>query len=251
MGRKRTVVVVEDEDAIRRGVVDILTLAGYLVVEAADGRTGLTESRRADVDLVLLDLLLPRMDGFEVLSELRKTCPALPVIILSARGSEDDRVRGLRGGADDYVIKPFSARELLARVDAVLRRSPERPEPIVTISLGDTVVDCGRREIRRGGGECVALSEMEAGILLRLVSHAGRSVSREELLSAVWGIRDGGVETRAIDMHITRLRQKLRGEEGGDDGSALEWVATVRGKGYMLGAGVKIATDEEPSENVT
>src|SRR3989454_9028386 len=121
------VVVVEDEPAIRRGVADALKASAYQVVEAADGDRGLEESLRLGVDLVLLDLLLPRRDGLEVLAELRKVRPTLPIIILTARGSEEDRVRGLKMGADDYVVKPFSARELLARVQAVLRRSVDRP----------------------------------------------------------------------------------------------------------------------------
>jgi len=237
MAKKRTIVVVEDEDAIRRGIVDTLRAAGYNPVEAADGQTGLAAARQAGVDLILLDLLLPKLDGFDVLAELRRTHAALPVIILTARGSEDDRVRGLRAGADDYVIKPFSARELLARVEAVLRRSPERAAPVVSITSGKVVVDCARREISHGEGERVALSEMEANILQRLAAHAGRAVSREELLSCVWGIRDGVVETRAIDMHITRLRQKLKTESGDDD---REWIVTVRGKGYMLGPDLTI-----------
>lgn len=246
MGKKRTVVVVEDEDAIRRGIVDALSVAGYDPVEAADGKVGLTEARRAGVDLVLLDLLLPKMDGFDVLAELRVSHPSLPVIILTARGSEDDRVRGLRSGADDYVVKPFSARELLARVDAVLRRSPDRPTPVVRISAGDTTVDCGRREIVRSTGERVALSEMEADILQRLAAHAGRAVSREELLASVWGLRDGHVETRAIDMHITRLRQKLVGPSADQ---IPDWIVTVRGKGYMLGPDLTITTGPEGSES--
>jgi DNA-binding response OmpR family regulator len=243
MAKKRTIVVVEDEDAIRRGIVDVLRAAGYEPIEAADGVTGLQEAQRAGVDLVLLDLLLPKMDGFTVLAELRVTRPSLPVIVLTARGSEDDRVRGLRGGADDYVVKPFSAREMLARIDAVLRRSPERPVPVVQIRLGDTVADCGRREILRGD-ERQMLSEMEANILQRLASHAGRAVSREELLSCVWGIRDGAVETRAIDMHITRLRQKL--SDSSSDGSS-DWIVTVRGKGYMLGPEVSLVRQESES----
>src|SRR5947209_16390863 len=121
------IVVVEDEPAIRRGVADALRLSGYAVAEASDGAVGLEQSVRPGVRLVLLDLLLPRRDGLEVLTELRKVRPTLPVIILTARGSEDDRVRGLRMGADDYVVKPFSARELLARVEAVLRRTVDRP----------------------------------------------------------------------------------------------------------------------------
>jgi len=239
MGRRRSVVVVEDESAIRRAVVDALRAAGYEPVEAADGEAGLTEARRAGVDVVLLDLLLPKMDGIEVLRELRQTHPSLPVIILTARGSEDDRVRGLRSGADDYVVKPFSARELLARVEAVLRRSPERTPPPKRIASTDAAVDCARREIVRGGGERVPLSEMEASILERLAAHAGRVVSREELLASVWGLRDGNVETRAIDMHVTRLRQKLAGDppEGKQD-----WIVTVRGKGYMLGPDLTVET---------
>ncbi len=237
MPRKRTIVVVEDEDAIRRGIVDILKMAGYEVVEAADGLAGLTEARRAGVDLVLLDLLMPKMDGIEVLVELRATHASLPVIILTARGGEDDRVQGLRRGADDYVVKPFSARELLARVEAVLRRSPERPNPVLNLSAGDVTVDCGRREVIGPGDVRTALSEMEGAILGRLAAHAGRTVSREELLSCVWGIRDGQIETRAIDMHITRLRQKLA---GGEKESPTEWIVTVRGKGYMLGADIQL-----------
>lgn len=239
MAKKRLIVVIEDEDAIRRGVVDTLKMAGYEPAEAADGVTGLAEARRAGVDLVLLDLMLPKMDGFDVLTRLRQTHPTLPVIILSARGAEDDRVRGLHGGADDYVVKPFSARELLARVEAVLRRSPDRPPAVVRLRGGETTVDCARREITRPDGERVAISEMEANILERLAAHKGRAVSREELLACVWGIRDGQVETRAIDMHITRLRAKL--SDNGSSGD-VEWISTVRGKGYMLGPELEVST---------
>src|SRR6516225_4163507 len=142
------VVVVEDEPAIRRGVVDALRAAGYKVTEAADGARGLEEAVRLGVDLVLLDLLLPRRDGLDVLADLRKIRPTLPVIILTARGTEDDRVHGLKMGADDYVIKPFSARELLARVEAVLRRSVDRPPTLQGARLGRAVIDFCRREVR-------------------------------------------------------------------------------------------------------
>ena len=230
--KKRRIVVVEDEVAILRGIVDMLKVAGYEPVEAADGVAGLDESRRVGVDLVLLDLRLPAMDGIEVLVELRKTRPTLPVIILTARGSEEDRVRGLKQGADDYVVKPFSARELLARIEAVLRRSPERPLPISSMTAGGHQVDFERREVRFADGRCAQLSEMESGILSHLAANAGRVVSRDELLARVWGISSEALETRAVDMHITRLRNKLA---GGDVQSGTEWVVTVRGKGYMLG----------------
>ncbi len=246
MAKKKTVLVVEDEEAIRRGVSDMLHIAGYQVVQAADGVAGLTEARRPGIDLLLLDLLLPKKDGFELLTELRSTHPSLPVILLTARGSEDDRVRGLRIGADDYVVKPFSARELLARVEAVLRRSPERVQPLVKIVAGETTVDCGRREICHGSGERVALSQMETDILMRLAAHAGRAVSRDELLSSVWGLSDGTIETRAIDMHVTRLRQKLSRAPGQ---AARDWIVTVRGKGYMLGPDLDVVTDSESSES--
>src|SRR2546421_8603873 len=144
---KARIVVVEDDAAIRRGVVDVLRASGYEVAEASDGARGLEEASRPGVDLVLLDLLLPLLDGLEVLRELRKAKPSLPVIILTARGTEDDRVRGLKMGADDYVVKPFSARELLARVEAVLRRSLGRPGDVQGARLGRAVIDLERREV--------------------------------------------------------------------------------------------------------
>ncbi len=230
--------MVEDEAPIRRGIVDMLTVAGYEPIEAADGKIGLDESRRVGVDLVLLDLRLPKMDGTKVLAELRTTHASLPVIILTARGSEQDRVSGLQGGADDYVVKPFSARELLARIDAVLRRSAERPEPVQGISANGHVVDFERREIAFAGGERSQLSEMETAILVHLAANRGRVVSRDELLSCVWGISGHTLETRAVDMHITRLRSKL----AGDAEAKTDWVVTVRGKGYMLGSDAEIHT---------
>src|SRR4051794_9273998 len=144
------IIVVEDEPAIRRGVADALRAVGYNVGEAADGVRGLSEASRPDSDLVLLDLMLPRMDGLAVLRELRQVRPAVPVIILTARGTEEDRVRGLKMGADDYVVKPFSARELLARVEAVLRRcgSPTSGgTEVCRARLGHATIDVQRREV--------------------------------------------------------------------------------------------------------
>src|SRR5439155_11454097 len=141
------VVVIEDEPAIRRGVVDALRVTGYEVAEAADGIHGAEEALRRGVDLVLLDLLLPKRDGLDVLAEVRRVRPTLPVIILTARGTEEDRVRGLKMGADDYVVKPFSARELLARVEAGLRRAVDRPGEVRMARLGRAQVDFDRREV--------------------------------------------------------------------------------------------------------
>src|SRR5256885_3015713 len=155
------VVVIEDDPAIRRGVVDALRASNYEVAEAADGVQGLEEAVRLGVDLVLLDLLLPRRDGLEVLAELRKVRPTLPIIVLTARGSEEDRVRGLKMGADDYVVKPFSARELLARVEAVLRRSVDRPREVHRACLGHAIIDFDRREVRWSPQQREELSETE------------------------------------------------------------------------------------------
>jgi DNA-binding response OmpR family regulator len=226
------IVVVEDEPAIRRGVVDALRTCGYVVVETADGERGLEEALRRDVSLVLLDLLLPRRDGLSVLTEVRRARPALPVIVLTARGSEEDRVRGLKMGADDYVVKPFSARELLARVEAVLRRSADRPAEVRQVRLGHALIDFDRREVRWSEWQRAELSETETALLGYLVSHRRRAVSREELLTRLWGIGPQRVETRTIDMHIARLRTKLRDPSGRDTPEA---ILTVRSQGYMAG----------------
>jgi DNA-binding response OmpR family regulator len=202
---------------------------------------GLMAARRPGVSLVLLDLMLPKMDGMSVLRQLRQTHSTLPVIILTARGAEDDRVQGLQAGADDYVVKPFSARELLARVEAVLRRSAERPATVTDIRVGKATVDIERRELRRGADERQTLSETECTILLHLAAYPGRSVSRDELLSRVWGLSGGGIETRTIDMHVARLRAKLAAI---NDNNEEAYIMTVRGKGYMLGPDVTVNTSD-------
>jgi DNA-binding response OmpR family regulator len=239
-----SVVVVEDEPAIRRGVVDVLRLSGYQVKEAADGVAGLEAALRLDVDLVLLDLLLPKMDGLAVLAEVRRVRPTLPVIILTARGGEDDRVRGLRMGADDYVVKPFSARELLARVEAVLRRSVDRPQEVRSVPFGRGTIDFARREIRWPGDHRIELSEMESSLLSFLVANPDRAVSRDELLTRLWGIGGKEVETRTVDMHIARLRQKLRDPK---DDDLPEAIVTVRAVGYMAGPALRSLAPERQS----
>lgn len=238
------IVVVEDDRAIRRGVVDALRVSGYEVVEAADGAAGLEEAVRLGVNLVLLDLLLPKRDGLEVLAELRRIRPALPVIILTARGSEEDRVKGLRTGADDYVVKPFSARELLARVEAVLRRSIARPAEVKLARLGRAVVDFQRREIRWPKRERDEISETECALLSFLVANRQRAVSRDELLTRLWGIGTQGVETRTIDMHIARLRGKLHDPTNGQSPEA---ILTVRAQGYMAGPDWQLLESEGDS----
>lgn len=228
------VVVVEDEPIIREAIVETLRLAGHQVVEAADGETGLGHATGQGVDLVLLDLMLPRLDGFAVLARVRQIRPTLPVIILTAKGSEEDVVRGLREGADDYVVKPFGARELLARMEAVSRRSPARPLPEARARarIGDREVDLERREVRGPDGASDSLTEAEATLLSLLLASPGRPVSREELLAALWGVFGAKAGSRTVDMHISRLRGKL-----GDDGAEPRLILTIRGKGYLLEPG--------------
>ena len=226
---RQCILTIEDDAAIRRGIVDSLQFAGYETIEAADGQSGLEMALRRQFDLLLLDLVLPKRDGFEILREVRRLRPTLPVIVLTARGDEADRVRGLRDGADDYVVKPFSVKELLARVEAVLRRSAERPADVSIIHFSGGTIDLARREVRFSKSSRVELSEREAELLRYLAANSGRAVAREELLANVWRIPPQGVSTRTIDMHITRLREKLR-----DDPAEPKILLTVRGKGYMF-----------------
>ncbi len=228
MNARAKVLVVEDEPAIRRGIVDALRFAGYEAEEAPDGPAGLDRALAPGLDMLLLDLMLPGMNGFEILAEVRKSRPRLPVIVITARGAEDDRVRGLSGGADDYVVKPFSARELLARVEAVLRRSAERPNPSGPLRLPGAVVDFERREIVLDSGDRRELSPREGDFLAYLAANPGRAVSRREILERVWGIDAQGLDTRAVDMLVARLRAKI-----GPSGD--QAVLTSRGSGYSLG----------------
>lgn len=229
-----TVLVVEDDPAIRRGLVDSLGFAGYRVLECGDGEEAARMMVACELDLVLLDVMLPGKNGFELLPELRECRPGLPVILVTARGAEEDRVRGLRTGADDYVVKPFSSSELLARVEAVLRRSPERPSNVGTLCANGRTVHLARRQVVAPGGESHLLSQREVEILAYLARSPGRAVAREELLRRVWGLDPRGLETRTVDMHVARLREKL-----GDERGAAHFVVTVRSKGYMLGESVE------------
>jgi DNA-binding response OmpR family regulator len=224
-----TILVVEDDPSIRRGIVDALRFSGYTPREAADGHEGLRAALHDSYDLLLLDLILPGPGGLEILAALRAARPTVPVIILTAKGDESDRVAGLEGGADDYVVKPFSVRELLARIDAVLRRSPGRPLDVPEIPFPGGVADLARGEIRRDDGTTRELSEREGEVLRYLAVHRGRVISRDELLSRIWRLTPGTMETRTIDMHVARLRAKLEA-----DPSNPRVLITVRGKGYLF-----------------
>jgi len=221
------ILVVEDDPAIRRGIVDVLEYAGYSTIEAADGNAGMAAALKAEYRLALLDIVMPGPSGFEILAALRRHRPGQAVIILSARGEEHDRVRGLADGADDYVVKPFSMKELLARVDAVLRRTCERSAPADRRAFAGFEVDFQSGLLQAPDGHREELSEREAAVLRYLIDASGRVVSREEILRNLWHLDPARTETRTIDMHIMHLRAKL-GENGSDI------LATVRGKGYQL-----------------
>jgi DNA-binding response OmpR family regulator len=225
---KPSVLVIEDDRAIREGLVDALGFDGYRVLQAETAPAGTESALRSQCDLVLLDLMLPGGDGFSVLSEIRRLKPRLPVIILTARGREADRVRGLRLGADDYVVKPFSVRELLARVEAVLRRAGTEAEApsFAELPIPGGLADLGRRELRFDDGTRCELSDREAALLAYLARNAQRAIGRDEILREVWRVNADHMHTRAIDMLIARLRDKLR------DPAV---ILTVRGKGYMFG----------------
>lgn len=233
MGQVR-VLVVEDDSAIRRGLVDALAFHGYQPLQAQDGEAAVKAALEDEPDLILLDCMLPRQSGFEALSRIRAARPTLPVLMLTALGSENDRVNGLTLGADDYIVKPFSLREVMARIEAVLRRTPARPGDVALLSDGQVQVDLRRRVVAGRGGEA-PLSERDGGILRYLAVNRSRAVDRRELLQAVWGLDPRGLETRTVDMQVARLRERIASA-----GAAGEWIATARGKGYRLAAGVEV-----------
>lgn len=228
MGQLR-ILVIEDDGPIRRGIVDALRFHGYEPLAAADGETGLRCATQEEYDLLLLDLVLPGPDGLEILKAVRHCAPARPVIILTARGEEQDRVRGLSLGADDYIVKPFSIRELLARVEAVLRRSPERPQPAATLRIPGATVDLVRGRVEFSDGTSLELSERETELLRYFADRAGQIIPRSELLARVWHMNPSGLETRSVDMTIARLREKLR-----DSADTPRLIRTLRGKGYQF-----------------
>jgi DNA-binding response OmpR family regulator len=227
------ILLIEDDPAIRQGVTDALRFAGYQTLQAANVPDGLDTARGAAVDLILLDLVLPGspgQGGLDILRDVRSTRPTLPVIIMTARGEESERVLGLKLGADDYVVKPFGIKEMLARVEAVLRRSPQRPVDVREVKLpSGAVADLARCEVRFPTGQRAELSEKEMELLRYLATNPDRAITREELLSCVWRIDPRGAETRTIDMHVARLREKLH-----DDPADPQIILTVRGKGYAF-----------------
>lgn len=224
--------MVEDEPAIQRGLCDVLAYHGHRPHAVDDGKLGLREGLGGGYDLVLLDVMLPGLDGFSVCRSLRERHPTLPILLLTARDSETDILEGFRCGSDDYVTKPFSVAELVARIDALLRRSaaPAAAQDDV-FAFGEWRVDPGSERAKRDDGACIELSRRELALLALLAREAGRIVSRRRLLHEVWGMEAAErVETRTVDVHIAKLRKKIG--HGADSP-----IETVRGEGYRyLGA---------------
>jgi len=222
------ILIVEDERTLREGLIDLLSAAGHNVVAHENGRSAVDCGTREAFDLVLLDLMLPDLDGVEVCRRLRRARPSLPILMLTARGSEDDKVAGLEAGADDYLTKPFSVRELLARIQALGRRATSVPAEPEILEADGCVIDLGRLEVDRGGAT-VSLTPREAGILRWIHRHRARAVSRSELLERIWGT-SADLQTRTVDMTIANLRQKIE-----RDPTDPRIVLTVKGAGYAWG----------------
>lgn len=225
--RADRVLIIEDDAAIQRGLATALKLEGYEVMTASRGDDGLKLLRYRKPDLVLLDAMLPAIDGFEICRTARAEAITIPIIMLTARGLEIDRVRGLDIGADDYVTKPFSLPELLARVRAILRRTRPADELPSKLEFDDVVIDFQRYEAARGDTK-LQLSRKEFGILQLLAARHGEVVSRAEMLDRIWGY-ESMPTTRTVDNHIASLRAKL-----GDDAAQPRRLITVHGVGYKL-----------------
>jgi DNA-binding response OmpR family regulator len=222
----KTVLVVEDDPSIAMGLELNLTAEGYRVLIAADGEDGL-ELARKGADLVVLDVMLPRLNGFEVVKKLRNEGNPVPVIMLSARGAELDKVMGLELGAEDYITKPFGLAELLARVKAVLRRDAIARRPETIVRAASLEIDAGTREVKRGG-EPVELTATEFDVLSCLVKADGKVLSREQILARVWGANHHGTP-RTVDNFVLQLRTKLE-----EDPQNPRHIVTVRGVGYRF-----------------
>ena len=224
-GRRSRILIVEDEPAMVQGLRDNFEYEGYEVISAGDGVAGLERALADEPDLVVLDVMMPRMSGLDVCKQLKQKRPGIPIIMLTARGQEIDKVVGLELGADDYVTKPFSIRELMARVKAVLRRvSPQTGE---VYRFSDVEVNIRSNQVLRAG-EPVDLSAKEFALLAYFVAHPAETLSRDRLLDAVWGY-DNYPNTRTVDTHIVHLRQKLE-----PNPEEPRFILTIHGTGYKF-----------------
>ncbi len=233
MQQKPRILIVEDETAIRNGLIDVFVFHGYEVDSAADGNEGLEKALIGQFDMILLDIMLPGIDGFEICNRIRERDRDQAIIMLTAKTNDEDIIQGLSLGADDYVAKPFSVAQLVLRVQAVLRRSRVSLSLENTIHLGnETTIDCLNLTGRCVGTE-LAFTRREIEILQYLFAHSDRPVSRGELLTKVWGYaKNLDIETRTVDIHIAKLRRKIE-----IDPASPCHLVTVRGAGYRLMSG--------------
>ncbi len=221
------ILIIEDETAMRRALEDVLAAEGYRVLTAADGERGLERAIAEKPDLVLLDIMMPKLDGYAVCEELRRLANPVPILMLTAKGQVEDRVAGLDVGGDDYLVKPFSTEELLARVRALLRRIHRTTDAPTTLELGEVWIDLVKQSARRGKKE-LHLTAKEFAMLRLMAEAAGEPVSRERFLDVVWGYT-AFPTTRTVDNHIASLRSKI--ERNPDEP---RWLKTVHGVGYRL-----------------
>jgi DNA-binding response OmpR family regulator len=221
------ILIIEDEMPMRVGLEDLLTAEGYRVLTARDGEEGLSRAVEQKPDLILLDIMLPKLDGFAVCEELRRTANPVPILMLTAKGYIEDRVTGLNAGADDYLVKPFSTEELLARIRALLRRFDRRQKPQTTLALGPIRIDLLKQTATRGK-KPIYLTAKEFAMLRLMAESPGEPVSREQFLDIVWGYA-AFPTTRTVDNHIASLRAKVEA-----DANDPRWIKTVHGVGYKL-----------------
>ena len=226
-GGKRRILIIEDEPDLVRGLRDALEFEGFEIVSSGLGREGVKLLRDRSPDLVLLDLMLPDANGFAVCEEIRSTHPLVPVIMLTARSQETDKIRGLDVGADDYVTKPFSVGELVARINAIFRRLQRTVPATEEIRIGAAVLDARKHELTRKG-KTHTLSFYELELLRLLWERAGQPVTREEILEKIWGV-SGHATTRSVDNFVVKLRKKI--EENAADP---RHIVTIYGTGYKL-----------------
>jgi len=230
MSPKLRILIIEDEVAIRTGLIDVFVYHGYEVDFSGHGVEGLNKALTGKFDLILLDLMLPGMNGFDICNRIREQNRDQAIIMLTAKSNDEDIIEGLSLGADDYVAKPFSVTQLVLRVQAVLRRTRNGMAQNQSIKLGhDLSIDC-QNLIGHRKGEKLSFSRREIALLQYLQSHSQRPVSREELLNKVWGYANHlGIETRTVDIHIAKLRRKIEA-----DPAEPQFLITVRGSGYRL-----------------
>lgn len=235
MTAKANILIVEDEEAIRTGLTDVLIYHGFDTDYAADGNEGLTKALTGKYDLILLDIMMPGMDGYQVCENIRQQDREQPIIMLTAKSSDDDIIQGLQLGADDYVAKPFSVAQLVLRIQAVLRRSGNATEDKDSVELGtngqaDHVKIDSRNLSAIKNNEEIHFTRREMDILLYLANHSDRPVPRDELLNKIWGYaKNLDLETRTVDIHVAKLRRKIE-----VDPAHPGHLITVRGAGYRL-----------------